>query len=60
MQVFAVGRNATFADLWMHIRGFMAPKPRVGGLEHDVMNSKNKDFCYGVKSSRTAHKSSIV
>ena len=60
MQVFAVGRCVMFSERWMHIRGFMAPNPRVGGREQDVMYSKNRDFYSGVKSARTAHKSVMV
>lgn len=44
----------------MQIKGFMAANPNVGGLEHEVMKYKNNDFCSGVNSDSTDHKSIIV
>ena len=37
MQVFAVGRWVGSLSLLMHSFGFIALKPKVGGLEHEVM-----------------------
>lgn len=44
----------------MQINGFMAANPNVGGLEQEVMKYKNDDFCSGVNSDKTDHKSIIV
>lgn len=60
MQVLAVGKKLLSFDLWMQIKGFMAANPNVGGLEHEVMKYKNNDFCSGVNSDSTDHKSIIV
>lgn len=36
MHVLAVGKWLTFSSLEMHSLGFIDPKPRVGGREHEV------------------------
>lgn len=60
MQVFAVGKKVLSFDFWMQINGFMAANPNVGGLEHEVIKYRNDDFCSGVNSDNTDHKSIIV
>lgn len=44
----------------MQINGFIEAKPIVGGLEHDVTKKRKEDFCPGVNSERTDHKSITV
>jgi hypothetical protein len=44
----------------MHISGFIAEKPIVGGLEHEVTKKRNSDFCCVLNSDSTVHKSTIV
>ncbi len=60
MQVLAVGRWRGLPSLVMHILGFMAAKPKVGGREQDVTNSSNSDFCSQLISDSTAQKAIIV
>lgn len=38
----------------------MAAKPIVGGLEHEVTKKRKADFCSGVNSESTDHRSIIV
>jgi hypothetical protein len=44
----------------MQIRGFIAEKPIVGGLEQEVTKNKNIDFYSVVNSDRTDHRSIMV
>ena len=56
MQVFAVGKWFAFSSLDIHIFGFIELKPKVGGREHEVVNSKNWLFCYAVNSANISQK----
>jgi hypothetical protein len=42
------------------MRGFMAAKPIVGGLEHEVTKKRNSDFCSVLNSESTLQRSEIV
>jgi len=56
MHVTAVGSLAISFYLLMHILGFMELNPRVGGLGHDVIYNRNKDFYYNVIYVNTSHR----